>query len=175
MMEKLEKGEIRNGTFRCAYSFEKLYIAVIAAAVLASAVFLTTSFQPSTENEQGDPLKYLFAAGTFVIACFFCLTLERYAIEGAEYHYQADSVCFTIISPGGARDEFYYCDVTSVTYKEIQRFGALRGYKVTITSTYRKSTYKYVFSRNKVLNKPEDSPFFIIEVNAGLIQGLEYF
>ena len=54
-------------------------------------------------------------------------------------------------------------------YKPMYLFGKERGFLVTIVTGIRDITFRYIFD-NEDLHKPEHTPFYLLELNAGLRQ-----
>lgn len=133
---------------------------------------------PAILNKMADP-DFAFG-GTFaavplalLIWAVFWWWIVRIAHSGVTCRYEADEKEFRITSVGKKpkREVLYYTDVTAVEYKPLHHLNRrLRGYRVTITTKYRKIVYDYVFGRKKLFTEPKDTPFRIIEEQAGLVR-----
>lgn len=98
--------------------------------------------------------------------------IVRVGHTGVTYRYEADDNEFRITAPKNT-ETLYYKDIAAVNYKPKYFLNRkIRGYKVTISTRYRSLVYKYIFPGGKVNQSPENTPFFILEKRAGLVQGV---
>lgn len=177
-MEEAERrqyyGIIARGEMRCRRKGESLRaFAVILAILLCQAAALAVLANNVATSDiielpfQG--LEFLLLTeGAFMIGW----GVVRMICDGRPYTYEADEKEFRITSVGKKpkREVLYYTDVAAVEYKPLHHLNRrLRGYRVTITTKYRKIVYDYVFGRKKLFTEPKDTPFRIIEEQAGLV------
>ena len=102
--------------------------------------------------------------GTFVVALIARLVLG----SGQGCEYTARETEFEVIGPKAQREIFYYSDISEVIYTPIRKKERLRGYTVAIVTGIRTVRYRFVFSPNAELLDTEHTPFYYLEVNAGL-------
>lgn len=83
------------------------------------------------------------------------------------YRYEVYENEFVVISPRGEKEFFYYNDIQSVDYQPLKQ-GKRKGYLVTITMGIRSTRYKMLFGHHAENTETSDTPFYYLEVNAGL-------
>lgn len=178
------------GTFRCSHALEPLFL-ILSAAFFVGGVVMANSmawglFDSVTYNydkedtvqivnafQNSSAFMAIIMVSIILVAGFVAFTLLKMSISGRIYRYTADEKWFSV-SGGGETESILYSDVNSVDYEPLRLFFRDRGYKVTIKTTYREYTYRYLFPKNAAKRTPETSPFFIIEVRAGLYKDFSW-
>ena len=157
---------IRRGSFRIGYgSEEKLIILCLAGAVLCLCMMVVGLVL------FGAPVDLMsFMSSVFwVIPAVICLVMIPVIFYGRRCSYYAGDTELEAVTPKGS-DYLYYSDISEVIYKPITLFGKRRGYHVTVVTGVRDFTYRYIFDRSDDLREPKHTPFYILELNAGLRQ-----
>lgn len=179
-----------NGTFRCSYGLEPLFLFLSAAFFVGG---LITAYQAAglllgsiTQNYDEDNA-YLIASAVqnssmfmalvwlavIVIAGFLAWLFFKLTLNGKLYRWTADEKWFSV-HDGSEMTSILFAEVNSVDYEPLRFMFQDRGYKVTIKTTYREYKYSYIFPKNAAKRTPETSPFFIIEVRAGLYKDFSW-
>lgn len=160
---------IRRGSFRIGYKNEgKLMLLCAIAAVLCVLMFIAGI------GIYGLPRDFLtFMGGVFwIIPAVVCVIIDLLVYNGKRCEYRCAETEMEMKTPKGT-DYFYYSDIAEVIYKPITLFGKSRGFLVTIVTGVRDFTFRYLSEANLEVTTPEDSPFYILEVNAGLKKPLK--
>ncbi len=179
-------GLCTRGTFRCPKKNEPLMLAITAAIytaclliVVVNAVIVLTGdiSMPIFEYDKEisdftatiDLLCIILSLLILVILTVVTIFVVIVITNGAEYKYSADEVKMVITHPDGVKTDLRYSDIISVTYERLTLFTRReRGYDVYIETKYRTHNYQYIFTKNKLLREEKDTPFFILEEQAGL-------
>ena len=179
-------GFYAKGNFRCPKKKEPLMLAIVAAVytacllvtVINAAIVLTSDlnmpiFQYDKTIDDFVPaidLLCVIVSVMIVVLLTVAVVIAVIVITGGrEYTYFADEIKMVITDPEGAKTVIEYKDIISVTYEKLTLFKRReRGFDVYIETKYRTLNYQYIFSKNKLLRKEKDTPFFILEERAGL-------
>ncbi len=156
----------RRGSFRVGYSNEdKLILMCIIGAVLCVGMFIVGLITV------GAPVDFMsFMGGTFwIIPAALCLLFIPVIVYGRRCSYFAGDELLETVTPRGS-DYLYYSDISEVIYKPMRLFGKPRGFHVTVVTGVRDISYRYIFDRRDEHIEPKHTPFFILELNAGLKQ-----
>lgn len=161
-----KKPLVRRGSFRVGYgNEEKLIIMCIVGAVLCLCMFVVGLVL------FGAPESFMgFMSSVFwIIPAVMCLVFIPVIFYGRRCSYYAGNTELEAITPRGS-DYLYYSDISEVIYKPTTLFGKRRGYHVTVVTGVRDFTYRFIFDRSDDQFEPKHTPFYILEVNAGLKQ-----
>ncbi len=160
---------LRRGTFKCALKHEMVY--VFAAGMVWLLITVISYFVlrlwerfPHGELEMGIFAIIAVAFGTLYLTAFNVIT------NGAACEYRAEKTEFMIKGPRKQTEYFYYNDVCDIKYEPMKLHGRVRGYVVTIITGVREVEYRYIFGENKIMTEIDDTPFYYLAVNSGLIQ-----
>ncbi|MCH5324993.1 MAG: hypothetical protein J1E39_07225 [Eubacterium sp.] len=120
-----------------------------------------TVYQQLITNSAPFMVLVLTVIGALIIWTVTLITIMRW-LRGGLHHYEADDEALTIEFKNYA-DVIRYDDVLTVDFKDLHSFGARRSLRVTVT-TIQGETYKYCYvpPYKGILNKPEDSPFYVL-------------
>lgn len=163
-MEKVNDNVQSRGSFRTVNKLQSLCGTFLAAGLMMIALVVIGCI-----FDFGDE------ANSIVVSLFFvCLGLETVAavvwfIAGlrGEHRYEIRDTEFSVIAPNGSEEIFYYSDVKNVDYTAFKK-GKSRGYTVKITTGIRSVTYQFLFGVNAEKFDTSATPFFELEVKAGL-------
>lgn len=157
---------VRRGSFRIGYKNEKRLIIICLAGAAASIMFMVLGLVMfgAPENVLGFMTSFFW-----LIPAALCLAVIPALSYGRNCTYYADESEFRTVTPAGT-DYLYYSDISEVVYKPIMKLGRKRGYLVTVVTGVRDFTYPCLFGRNSELTEPEHTPFYLLELNAGLKQ-----
>lgn len=161
-----QKPFVRRGSFRVGYSSEdKAVLMCIVGAVLCACMFVVGLVL------SGAPEDFLSFMGSvfWIIPAVLCLLLIPVILYGRNCTYYAGTEEFEAITPRGS-DYLYYKEVTEVIYKPIMLWGRQRGWLVTVVTNVRDFTFRLLFDRGSELTEPKHTPFYLLELNAGLKQ-----
>lgn len=164
--EQERKTLIRRGSFRVGYKNEdKLILMCIIGVVLCLGMFVTGLIL------FGAPDSFLsFMGGVFwIVPAVVCAVLIPVISYGRRCDYYAADKEMETVTPGGS-DYLYYSDISEVIYKPMTLFGKPRGYFITVVTGVRDFTFRYLIERGSELDQPKHTPFYILELNAGLKQ-----
>ncbi len=164
--ENTAKPLVRRGSFRVGYKNEdRLIIMCIAGAVLCLCMFVAGLVL------FGAPDSFLsFMGGVFwMIPAVLCFIMIPVIIYGRNCTYYAGEKEMEAVTPQGS-EYLYYSDVSEVIYKPMILFGKKRGYFVTVVTGVRDITFRYLMDSRSELNEPKHTPFYLLELNAGLKQ-----
>lgn len=162
------KKMIRRGSFRVSYNNEdKLVIFCIIGALLCIVMFIVGLVM------FGAPEDFLGFMGSvfWIIPAVVCVVLIPVIMCGRTCSYSAGETELQTEMPGGT-DYLYYSDISEVIYKPFLLFGKPRGLQVTVVTSVRDFTYRYIYSSEE-FTQPEHTPFYLLEINAGLKQPQE--
>lgn len=157
---------VRRGSFRIGYKNEKMLVMLCLAGAAASILFMVLGLALF-----GAPVDFMGFMTSFfwLIPAVLCLALIPALSYGRNCTYYADESEFRTVTPSGT-DYLYYSDISEVVYKPIMKLGRKRGYLVTVVTGVRDFTYPCLFGRYSELTEPEHTPFYLLELNAGLRQ-----
>lgn len=163
-MEKMNENIQSRGSFRTVNKVQSLCGAFLAAGLLMIALVVIGCI-----FDFGDEVN------SIVVSLFFvCLGLEAavavvWVVAGlrGEHSYEVRDNEFSVTAPNGSEEIFYYSDVKNVDYTAFRK-GKSRGYTVKITTGIRSVTYQFLFGVNAEKFDTSATPFFQLEVNAGL-------
>ena len=172
---------LRRGSFRCARRHELIYVMIILGIGVGNAVFWFFAlnlhrilfggnhgyFEHIFEHIDTLMEVYLLLiqVGIIVLSPFFVI-----ATHGTSCEYAAEETEFVIKGPGKQTEYFYYDDIVSMNWEELKLFGLKRGYHVVIETGVRTIEYRYIYGKNKLLTGFEDTPFYFLAVNCGLVE-----
>lgn len=167
---------LERGTLYLQAKNEFIKSFIIMAVVMIGSVVLFKMISNSMGDEPreavGDAMELISLGleGAFYIGRTIIIIIRT----GKGYQYEVYEKEFHIHREGRKpyQDVIYYCDVLSVQYEPMYFLfdKRVRGYEVTVITKYRRIVFKYVFGENKVYTQPEDTPFRIIEEQAGLVK-----
>lgn len=162
--EKDAKIQSRRGSFRVGYNNESRLIIFCAVGTLLCLCMFVVGLVLF-----GAPDSFLdFMGGVFwVIPAVVCLVLIPVIIYGRNCSYYAGDKEMEIVSPRGS-DYLYYSEISEVIYKPMTLFKKRRGYLVTVVTGVRDFTFRYLIDSGSELTEPKHTPFFLLEMNAGL-------
>lgn len=160
-----EKKLVRRGSFRVAYNNEdKLVIGCIIAALLCLCMMVTGLVMFGAPQDLLGFMSSVF----WVIPAVVCVVCIPVILYGRRCTYTANETELEAKTSKGS-EFLYYSEVSEVIYKPMYLFGKERGFLVTIVTGIRDITFRYIFD-NEDLHKPEHTPFYLLELNAGLRQ-----
>lgn len=155
---------VRRGSFRTGYGSEgKLILLCIAGAVLCLCMFVVGLVMFGAPKDFTGFMSSVF----WIIPAVLCLVFIPVIIYGRNCSYYAGVTEFEAITPRGS-DYLYYSDITEVIYKPIYLFKKQRGWLVTVVTGVRDFTFRYLFDKSDELTEPKHTPFYLLELNAGL-------
>lgn len=167
-MEKMNEKVIRRGTFRCFNKAANMCGALFMAGLLMVAVVTVLSI-------------FDFGEISEIISSFFwvCIGLEAVvavtwivvSMRG-DYSYEIREDEFSVTAPNGDTEYFFYSDIQSVDYIPINK-GKDKGYTVKITTGMRTVRYQFVFGYRAENTDTSATPFYYLEVRAGLREEIE--
>lgn len=161
-----KKPLIRRGSFRVSYgSEEKLIIMCAVGAALCFCMFIVGLILFGAPSDAASFMGSVF----WIIPAAVCIVCIPVIFYGRRCSYYAGEKELEAVTPGGS-DYLYYSEISEVIYKPMTLFGKQRGYLVTVVTGVRDFTYRYIFDRSDELHEPKHTPFFILELNAGLKQ-----
>lgn len=157
---------IREGSFRCAYNAELVWL--LATAIPALVLFGT--FAVSVSDDIVNLFDNIYTA---ICAGGIALSLIFSAIcYGKNYHFSAERDAF-VISRRGKKRWYYYADITDIRFEEFKLFGKKRGYVVTIETKYNADVYRFIFGGNRIFTDATNTPFYYLMRNAQLTNAPE--
>ncbi len=162
-MEKMNENVIRRGTFRCFNKAQNMCGALFVAGLLM--VLLVTILCIFDFGELSGYISTLFKVvlGLEVLVAVIWIVVSM----RGDYSYEIREDEFSVTAPNGETDYFFYNDVQSVDYAPINK-GRDKGYTVTITTGVRTVKYQFIFGYNAENTDTADTPFYYLEVKAGL-------
>lgn len=163
-MEKMNDNVQSRGSFRTVNKVQSLCVTFLAAGLLMIALVVIGCM-----FDFGDDVNSIVTSLFFI-----CLGLEALAalvwfVAGfrGDHTYEVRNTEFSVTAPNGSKEIFYYSDVKNVDYTAFRK-GKSRGYTVKITTGIRSVTYQFLFGVNAEKFDTSATPFFQLEVNAGL-------
>lgn len=167
-----EKKILRRGSFKCAHPYEMVFVVMLDMLCAANTLywfFAVRLYRPFEDME------LLEAKWTMFMLFFLVGLLIRSlgvatATIGRECDYRAEQKEFVIEGPARRREIFYYNDVYAVHREPLTLYGRKRGYLVTIETGVREVQYRYIYSDKKLMTDFEDTPFYFLAVNSGLME-----
>lgn len=165
MADEQKKILLRRGTFYCADKNAQRCAAMFAVGLAVTAIVLILSLFSFSETTDS-----FFDVLLAVCAVMTVLAAAAWAVlgSGMECSYEARDTEFEVRGPKKKREIFYYNDVRKISYAQIRQKDRLRGYNVTVVTGIREVRYRFVFSPNAELLDTDATPFYFLEVNAGL-------
>lgn len=162
-MEKMNEKVIRRGTFRCFNKAANMCGALFMAGLLMVVLVTVLSI-------------FDFGEISGLISSFFwvCLGLEAVLLVAwiavamrGDYSYVIREDEFSVTAPNGSTEYFFYDDVQSVDYTPLSK-GRDKGYTVVITTSVRTVEYPFMFGYRAENTDTSATPFYYLEVKAGL-------
>ncbi len=160
---KFEKRKllIRRGEFRCLKNSDML-----TALVLAGAVFTAVALVLACIIEG---FGVLLGASLFLL---LILVILRLAVGSSDlYRYEANETEFVVTDRNGERRFFYYNDIKNIEFLPF-RHKKRGGFEVTVTTSLREYTYKYLVGEDRYFAEPEGTAFYYLAYNAGLADSI---
>ena len=162
---------IRRGSFKCAGKLEMVMVLVFDLAFLAAVIVCFFAFDVwGSFGEPDGETRVLFFTIAVVISGTVCVTANAFVMNGRTYEYAAEEKEFTIKAPDGKTEYFYYDDVKDIRHEPFRLHGRVRGYIISIETGVRTVEYRYIFGDNKLMKGINDTPFYFLAVNSGLVQ-----
>ncbi len=154
---------IRRGTFRCFNKAQNMCGALFVAGLLMVAlVTILCIFDLGEISEYITSLFWVVLGLEAVVAVTWIVVSMR-----GDYSYEIREDEFSVTAPNGDTEYFFYNDVQSVDYAPINK-GKDRGYTVSITTSVRTVKYQFIFGYNAENTDTAATPFYYLEVKAGL-------
>ncbi len=162
-MEKINEKVIRRGTFR---SFNKAAnkcgALFVAGLLMLALVTILCIFDLGEISEYITTLFWVVLGLEAVVAVTWLVVSMR-----GDYSYEMREDEFSVTAPNGETEYFFYNDVQSVEYKPLN-YGKDKGYTIKITTGMRTVTYQFVFGYRAENTDTSATPFYYLEVKAGL-------
>ncbi len=156
---------IRKGTFKCIGRLADM----VSALLVVGLFFMAVIFVLSLINFGEDINMLIRRAAAVVIVMEGTFAAVRVIMSlGREYSYEAGESDFVVTDQNGDKEYFYYSDISSVVYTPTYSRKTIVGYVVEISSGFRKVTYRFRFGTNADNKSTAATPFYCLEVNAGL-------
>lgn len=157
---------IRKGTFRTINRLQGLVSALLLVGLFFLAVIFVLSF--INFGEEINMLLRRAAAVCIVMEGAFAAVRVIMSF-GREFSYEANESDFVVTdNNNGEKEYYYYSDVSSVNYTAISSGNRITGYLVEIATGMRTVKYRYRFPANADDLSTAATPFYLLEVNAGL-------
>lgn len=157
------KAIIRKGTFKIAPKAEKPMLLFLMGLVCC-AIVLVLSFIDLGE----------YANSLIGIMLWVCLVMDLCAgilwlamRSEKEYRFECLESEFVVTNDRGGREIFYYSDVRDISFDRFKSGISRLGYVVTITTGIRTVQYRCIAAGGR-----ENTPFFWLGVNAGLLEAI---
>lgn len=167
-----EKKVRSRGSFKCAHPYEMVFVfAADALCVIYTLywLFATRLYKPFEDPDLLEAKWTLFTL-FFVVGFIVRSIIVAIATIGRECEYRAEQTEFTIEGPARRREIFYYNDVQEVRHEPLTLYGVKRGYLITVVTGVREVQYRYIYSDRKLMTDFEDTPFYFLAVNSGLME-----
>ncbi len=162
-MEKMNENVIRRGTFRCFNKAQNMCGSLFAAGlIMVVLVTILCIFDLGALNEYTILLFWVALGLEALVAVAWIVVSMR-----GDYSYEIREDEFSVTAPNGDTEYFFYNDVQSVEYVPIGK-GKDKGYAVSITTSVRTVKYQFLFGYNAENTDTADTPFYYLEVKAGL-------
>ncbi|MBE6901805.1 MAG: hypothetical protein E7478_04970 [Ruminococcaceae bacterium] len=167
-----EKKILRRGTFKCAHPYERVFVftADILCAVNTAYWFIMTRLYKPFEDPDLFEAKWSLFLLFFLVGLIVRSVIVAIATIGRECSYRAEQKEFVVEGPARRREIFYYSDVYAVHREPLTLYGVKRGYLVTIETGVREVQYRYIYSDKKLMTDFEDTPFYFLAVNSGIME-----
>ncbi len=162
-MEKMNEKTIRRGTFRCFNKAQNMCGALFAAGFLMVALVTILCIFDFGEISEYITSLFWVALGLEVLVAVIWIVVSM----RGDYSYEIREDEFSVTAPNGDTEYFFYSDVRSVEYAPINK-GKDRGYTVSITTGVRMVKYQFIFGYNAENTDTAATPFYYLEVKAGL-------
>lgn len=163
-MEKMNDNVHSRGSFRTVNKVQSLCGTFLAAGLLFTALTVIGCM-----FDFGDEINSIVTSLFFVCLGLEAATAVVWIISGlrGDHSYEVRDTEFSVTAPNGSEEIFYYSDVKSVDYTAFKK-GRRRGYNVKITTGIRSVAYQFLFGVNAENFDTSATPFYQLEVNAGL-------
>ncbi len=159
-----------SGSFYCAYSTEKFYIVLISLLAIGGCVGIYFGLMASFPKDQEVAIFLALALLVcWAICLFVCYIAFRLVIKGSQYHYKADEAKLTVFH-GSQTQDFFYMNIMNVRYEPLMLIKKQRGFLITVVTRKGTHIFKYIYNNYNAHMTPENTPFYILEERAGLIQ-----
>ncbi len=154
---------VRRGTFRCFNkAANKCGALFVAGLLMLGFVTILCIFDFGEISEYITTLFWVVLGLEAVVAVTWIVVSMR-----GDYSYEIREDEFSVTAPNGDTEYFFYNDVQSVDYTPLSH-GKDKGYTVKITTGMRTVTYQFVFGYRAELIETAATPFYYLEVRAGL-------
>ncbi len=155
----------RKGSFKCVSGAVRYF----SALLLAGGLMMALLFVLSLINFGEDINQLIIRAGAVCFVMEGAFAAIRIILSlGDDYTYEAGDTDFVVTDRYGDKTYFYYSDLTSVNYTAITENSSIRGYVVEIATGMRVVKYRFRFGPNAEKFSTAATPFYCLEVNAGL-------
>lgn len=162
-MEKVNETLIRRGTFRCFNkAANKCGALFVAGLFMLAIVTILCVFDLGEISEYITTLFKIVVGLEALVAVIWIVVSLR-----GDYSYEIREDEFSVTAPNGKTEYFYYNAVQSVDYAPLDH-GKDKGYTVSITTSVRTVKYQFVFGYHAESTDTADTPFYHLEVRAGL-------
>lgn len=162
-MEQMNENIVRKGTFRCYNKAQNVCGTFFAAGLLMlAAVTVLCIFDFGEVSEYLSRLFWVVVLLEVTAAVTWIVVSMR-----GDYSYEIRENEFSVTAPNGDTEYFFYGDIQSVDYEPLNK-GRDKGYTVLITTSVRKVKYQFVFGYNAENTDSSATPFYYLEVRAGL-------
>ena len=162
-MEKMNENVVRRGTFRCFNKAQNMCGALFVAGLLMVALVTILCIFDFGEISEYITSLFWVALGLEVLVAVIWIVVSM----RGDYSYEIREDEFSVTSPDGDTEYFFYNDVQSVDYAPINK-GKDKGYTVSITTSVRTVKYQFIFGYNAENTDTAATPFYYLEVKAGL-------
>ncbi len=155
----------RKGSFKCVSGAIRVFsVLLLAVAFALAAVFVISLFNFGSDIN----LIIRRISAVLIVVEGALVAVRVIASLGREYTYEAGDTDFVVTDSYGEKEYFYYNDVSEVKYTEITRKDNICGYVVEIITGFRAVKYRFHFGSNAENVSTAATPFYCLEVNAGL-------
>ncbi len=155
----------RRGSFKCVDPrVEMLKAMMLAGFVMTGLALIACCFNFGEDINFITGTLFGICVGMIVVLAVVCALMSL----NDDYEYEASETEFVVTRPSGEKDFFFYNDVKSVEYAPLKNQKGGRGYEVIITTGMRELRYNYLFGPNVEIKTPSATPFYLLEINAGL-------
>lgn len=162
-MEQINENIVRKGTFRCYNKAQNVCGTFFAAGLLMlAAVTVLCIFDFGELSGYISRLFWVVALLEAIAAVTWIVVSMR-----GDYSYEIRENEFSVTAPNGETEYFFYSDIQSVDYQPLKK-GRDKGYTVVITTSVRTVKYQFVFGYNAENTDTSDTPFYYLEIRAGL-------
>ncbi len=168
-----EEKKVRSrGSFKCAHPYERVFVFVFDILCALNGLYWFFATRLHIPLEDADALEAKVQMFTLFFAVGFAVRTLGVAIAtiGRECEYRAEQTEFVVEGPARRREIFYYNDVHEVRHEPLTLYGVKRGYLITVVTGVREIQYRYIYSDRKLMTDFEDTPFYFLAVNSGLME-----